>query len=506
MALLNRQLEASEGHKSEYMRRYNEAINEKKQLADDYMKRIADMQTGHSSLEERYSSLRKALESAKEETSEWKRKHDLAMSKQKTVEGQINSEIAVLKSRSSAAEARMAAAHEQMRSAQEEAVEWKRKYDVTEEEIKEKSSRIEFAEQRITTLNLELKAAESRIESYDAEVSTLKLEIRTLVERLEAAVSNAQSYEQEARMLEQEKIHIEQRYQSEFERFAEVQERCTLAEKESKRAVEMADKARTDAVSAQKEKSEFQKLAMERLAQIERAHRQIENLERERGDLANELERIRTSEMDALSRVAQLEGRVDEREKEIENLLKSNNEERASNVKALQGLLEDERRAHSVANKRAEELSLQLEEARAKLDTLQQEFTSVRLNESALDGKLKAASHGKRHRNEDIEMGGVGSVQDMGGTERRANKRARSTTSSMKHTPSAAEDGGSVFRGDEDDTQSQQTDQEDYTKFTVQKLKQELTKHNYGGQLLQLKNPNKKDILALYERCILQKL
>ncbi|CAN1810614.1 Guanylate-binding protein 6 [Linum perenne] len=530
MALLNRQLEASEGHKSEYMRRYNEAINEKKQLADDYMKRIADMQTGHSSLEERYSSLRKALESAKEETSEWKRKHDLAMSKQKTVEGQINSEIAVLKSRSSAAEARMAAAHEQMRSAQEEAVEWKRKYDVTvretkaalekaavaqerssketqlredalreefsvvltdkEEEIKEKSSRIEFAEQRITTLNLELKAAESRIESYDAEVSTLKLEIRTLVERLEAAVSNAQSYEQEARMLEQEKIHIEQRYQSEFERFAEVQERCTLAEKESKRAVEMADKARTDAVSAQKEKSEFQKLAMERLAQIERAHRQIENLERERGDLANELERIRTSEMDALSRVAQLEGRVDEREKEIENLLKSNNEERASNVKALQGLLEDERRAHSVANKRAEELSLQLEEARAKLDTLQQEFTSVRLNESALDGKLKAASHGKRHRNEDIEMGGVGSVQDMGGTERRA----------------TAEDGGSVFRGDEDDTQSQQTDQEDYTKFTVQKLKQELTKHNYGGQLLQLKNPNKKDILALYERCILQKL
>ncbi|CAN0911074.1 Guanylate-binding protein 6, partial [Linum grandiflorum] len=542
MALLNKQLEASEGNKSEYMRRYNEAINEKKQLADDYMKRISDMQTGHSSLEERYSSLRKALESAKQETSEWKRKHDQATSKQKAVEGQINSEIAVLKSRSSAAEARMAAAHEQMRSAQEEAVEWKRKYDITvretksalekaavaqerssketqlredalreefsglladkEEEIKERSSRIEFAEQRITTLNLELKAAESRIESYDTEASTLKLEIRTLVERLEAAVSNAQSYEQEVKMLQQEKLHIEQRYKSEFERFAEVQQRCSLAEKESKRAVETADKARTDAVTAQKEKSEFQKLAMERLAQIERAQRQIENLERQRTGLANELDRIRASEMDALSRVAQLEGRVDEREKEIEKLLKSNNEERASNVKALQGLLEDERKAHSIANKRAEELSLQLEEARAKLDTLQQEFTSVRLNESALDGKLKAVSHGKRHRNEDVEMGGVGSVQD--GNERRANKRARSTTSPMKYTPSAAaEDGGSAF---EDDTQSQQTDQEDYTKFTVQKLKQELTKHNFGGQLLLLKNPNKKDILALYERCVLQKL
>ncbi|CAI0468848.1 unnamed protein product [Linum tenue] len=521
MTLLNKQLEASEGHKSEYMRRYNEAISEKKQLADDYSKRISDMQSGRSSLEERCSSLRKALESAKEETSEWRRKHELVMSKHKSVEDQINSEVAVLKSRSSAAEARMAAAHEQMRSAQEEAAEWKRKYDITvretkaalekaavvqersskdtqlredalreefsgvladkDEEIKEKSSKIEYAEQRITTLNLELKAAESRIESYDAEVSSLKLEIKTLAERLESAMANAQSYEKEARMLEQEKIHIEQRYRSEFERFAEVQERCTRAETESKRAVEVADRARTDAVNAQREKNEFQKLAMERLAQIERAQRQIENLERERADLTKELDTVRDSEMKALSTVSQLEGRVDEREREIEVLLKSNNEERSTNVKALKGLLEDERKAHSAANKRAEELSLQLEEARAELDSLQQELTSVRLNESALDGKLKAVSHGKRGRNEDVEMG---SVQDMGGTE----------------------DGGSMFMGEEeDDTQSQQSGQENYLKFTIQKLKAELTKHNFGAQLLQLKNPNKKDIVALYEKCVLQK-
>ncbi|CAL1372839.1 unnamed protein product [Linum trigynum] len=548
MALLNKQLEASESHKSEYMRRYNEAISEKRQLADDYSKRIADLQSGRSSLEERCSSLRKALESAKEETTEWKRKHDMVLSKQKAIEDQIKSEVAVLKSRSSAAEARMAAAHEQMRSAQEEAAEWKRKYDITvretkaalekaavaqersskdtqlredalreeftgvladkDEEIKEKSSKIEYAEQRITTLNLELKAAESRIESYDADVSTLKLEIKTLAERLESAMANAQSYEKEARMLEQEKIHIEERYRSEFERFAEVQERCTRAETESKRAVEVADRARTDAVNAQREKNEFQKLAMERLAQIERAQRQIENLERERAYLTKELNTVRNSEMKAVSTVSQLEGRVDEREREIEILLKSNNEERSTNVKALKDLLEDERKAHSAASKRAEELSLQLEEARAELDSLQQELTSVRLNESALDSKLKAVSRGKRARNEDVEMG---SVQDMGGTGRRASKRARSTTSPMDYSappPAAAEDGGSVFMGEEeeeDDTQSQQSGQENYMKFTIQKLKAELTKHNFGDQLLQLKNPNKKDIVALYEKCVLQK-
>ncbi|EEF50807.1 guanylate-binding protein 1 [Ricinus communis] len=543
MTLLNKQLEASEKHKSEYMQRYNEAINEKKKLADDYMKRISDMQSSRSLLDERCSSLVKALESAKQEMSDWKRKHDQLLSKQKADEDQTSSEIAVLKSRSSATEARLAAAHEQTKSAQEEAAEWKRKYDITvretkaalekaaivqertgketqlredalreefysqlaekEREIKEKNGRIEHAEQCLTTLNLELKAAESKMKSFDSEISSLKLEIKEWSEKFESANAKAQSYEREARILEQEKIHLEQKYGSEFERFAEVQDRCHHAENECKRATELADKARADAASAQREKSELQKLAMERLAQIERAKRHIESLEREKNDLADEVDRIRITEMEAVSRVALLEARVEEREKEIELLLKSNNEERASNVKALKELLDAERKAHSVANKRAEDFSLQLEEARAKLDALQQEFTSVRLNESALDNKLKATSHGKRLRSDDVEMG-VGSVQDMGTNNRslRQSKKSRSTSSPLKYTH--PEDGGSVFMGDEDN-QSQQTDQEDYTKFTVQKLKQELTKHNFGAELLQLKTPNKKDILALYEKCVLQK-
>jgi len=346
-----------------------------------------------------------------------------------------------------------------------------------------------------------LQAAESKMKSYDTEISFLKLEIKELGERLETANAKAQTYEKEARILEQEKIHLEQRYRSEFERFAEVQERCNHAEKECKRATELADKARTDAVSAQKEKNEFQKLAMERLAQIERAQRHIESLDRQKNDLAGELESVRVSEMDAVSKVALLEARVEEREKEIESLLKSNNVERASTVKALQDLLDDERKAHSVANKRAEDFSLQLEVARAKLDSLQQEFTSVRLNESALDGKLKAASHGKRIRTEDVEMG-VGSVQDTGTDDRRVKKRSRSTTSPVMLTQ--PEDGGSVFKGNEDN-QSQRSDQEDYRKFTIQELKQEITKHNYGAEILKLRSHNKKDILALYEKYVLQK-
>ncbi|XAR66510.1 hypothetical protein NMG60_11012778 [Bertholletia excelsa] len=542
MSLLNKQLEASEKYKSEYLKRYEDAINDKKKLADDYMSRITNLQSKNSSLEERCSSLSKTLDVAKQDSTDWKRKYEQILSKQKAEEDQASSEIAILKSRSSAAEARLAAAREQAQSAQEEAEEWKRKYDIAvreakaalekaaavqertnkqtqlredalraefssslaekEEEIKNKAAKIEHAEQRLTTLNLELKAAESKIKSYDLEISSLKLQIKELGEKLEGTNASAQSFEREARILEQEKLHLEQKYRSEFNRFEEVQERCRTAEREAKRAVELADQARAEAASAQKEKNEIQRLSMERLAQIERAERHIESLERQKNDLANEAERYRAAEMDAVAKVSMLEARVEEREKEIESLLKSNNEQRANTVQVLESLLETERAARAEANNRAEALSVQLQATQGKLDALQQKLTEVRLNETALDSKLKTASHGKRARIDDYDVG-IESIQDMDVNDKaNRNKRSRSTTSPLKFTQ--AEDGGSVFRG-EDDNNSQQTNTEDYTKFTVQRLKQELTKHNFGAELLQLKNPNKKDILSLYEKCILQK-
>lgn len=322
-------------------------------------------------------------------------------------------------------------------------------------------------------------------------------------ERLENINAAAQSFEREARILEQEKVHLQQKYQSEFDRFEEVQERCKSAEREAKRLTEFADKARAEASLAHKERSETQRLAMERLAQIERAERLIENLERQKADLTDEVSRHRAAEVNAQSKVAMLEARVDEREKEMESLLKSNNEQRATTVQVLERLLETERAARAEASNRAEILSVQLQATQGKLDLLQQQMTTVRLNETALDSKLRTASVAKRPRVDDYETG-VESVHDLGTNDgvRRGNKRFKSTTSPLKMaTP---EDGGSVYRGD-DDSQSQQTNSGDYTRFTVLKLKQELTKHNFGAELLQLKNPNKKDILALYEKCVLQK-
>ncbi|XP_071735830.1 uncharacterized protein [Rutidosis leptorrhynchoides] len=543
MGLLSKQLEASDNYKSDYLKRYEDAINDKNKLTQDYMNRITNLQKNSSSLDERCSSLSKTVEATKHESLEWKRKYELSLSKQKAMEDQAGSEVANLKSRTSAAEARLAAAREQTMSAQEEAEEWKRKYDVAvreakstlekaaavqdlsskqtqqredvlraefagtlsdkEAELKDRASKLENAEQRLTTLSLQLKTAESKINNYDVDISSLRSQIKELVERLESANAKAQSYEREAKILEQEKLHLEQKYRSEFDRFEEVQTRCKHAEQETKRATQLADTARAEAVTAQKEKNEIQRLAGERLTEITRAERRIENLERQTKDLAEEVETYRLAEKDAVSKVKMLESRVGEREKEIEKLLESNNEQRASTVQVLEALVETERAARAEASNRAEALSLQLQATQGKLDLLQQQMTTVRLNESALDGKLKTASHGKRVR---VEETGTDTVQDMDVDERgsRLNKRTRSATSPLKNF--VTEDGGSGFRDDEDNSQGQQVNTEDYTKFTMRKLRQELTEHSFGEELLQLRNPSKKDLVALYEKCVLKKL
>jgi chromosome segregation ATPase len=346
--------------------------------------------------------------------------------------------------------------------------------------------------------NDQIQVTEGKLKNYDSESVALKGEIRLLTDKLESIKTEAQSREKEVRILEKEKNHLQDKLLSECKKFDEADRRCKEAEMEAKRAVELADLARVEASAAQKEKGEAQRLAMERIALIERMERQVESLEREKSNMVEEIEQLRQSELDAISKARMLDERVDEREKQIGEMLERNNQQRSSTVQVLENLLETEREACAEANKRAEALSLQLQATQGKLDMLQQELTSVRLNETALDSKVKA-SYSRRTRGEATESVHYMDVDDDNSGRRR--KRSKSTTSPFKNNHT--EDGGSVFFGEDNDNGSQQVEEaetEDYTKFTVLKLKQELTKHGFGAQLLQLKNPNKKDILALYEK------
>ncbi|KAF3785203.1 hypothetical protein EJ110_NYTH28530 [Nymphaea thermarum] len=540
LELLSKQLDANEQHRADYLKRYEEALSDKRKIAEDYLNRINNLQSKYSSLEERYSNLSKTLDATSLESVEWKRKYEQISSRHKAEEEQVNAEIATLKSKARTAEARLAAAREQMESAQEEASEWKRKFDVAvkesksalekaaqlqdrsnhqiqlrenslkaeyaaalakkEEEIKEKEMKLEQAEHRVMNLSSQLKIVESSLKSKDAESAALKVQVEELGQMIDSAKVAAQSFEREARMLQQEKIHLEEKYLTGFKRFEEVEERYKTAEKEARRAAELVENARNEAASAQKEKNEVHRLAMERLTQIERTERQIETLERQKLDLVAEVEQLRDSEMAAISKVSLLETRVHEREKEIKELVESANEQRATTVEVLESLLATERAAHDEAECRAKSLSLQLQATQGKLDAVHRELTltSVRLNETPVDGKLKSISHAKRSRVEDYA--GMESVHDMeiDADIIRTNKRSKSTTSPINNH---ADDGGSIFKPSEDDSQH---DTEDYTKFTVQKLKQELTKHGFGAQLLQLRNPNKREILSLYEKHVLK--
>ncbi|GJM89741.1 hypothetical protein PR202_ga05958 [Eleusine coracana subsp. coracana] len=503
LALLRKQLEASENNRAEYLRRYEEVINDKQKISRDYSVRFAELQNKSSKLEERCMGLSSALETAKRESTDWKSKYEHNILQQKADESKLKSQIASMESRVNISEGRLSAVREQAESAQEEASEWKRKYEVAvseaksalqraavaqertnkkvqeredalraeishqlsekEEEISKLNAKISQTEIHATSLISRLEATEAKLKSHESDSLVLKEEIRSLTDNLESVRSEALSREKEVRILEQEKNHLQEKYLAECKKFDETDIRCKEAEREARRATELADVARAEAASAQKDKGEAQRLAMERLALIERMERQVEALERDKAKMVEEIETLHQSEMDAVSKVALLEKSVDDREKEIDEMLKRNNQQRSS--------------------------------------TVQQELTSVQLNETALDSKLKTSA--RRVRGEATESVHDMDIDDDNNGRRR--KRSKSTTSPFKNNHT--EDGGSVFIGEDSayNGSQQGTETEDYTKFTVQKLKQELTKHGFGAQLLQLKNPNKKDIVALYEKHVVGK-
>lgn len=166
MNFLNKQLEASEKFKSEYLKRYEDATSDKKKLAEDYASRIANLQSKYSALEERYTGLSKTLDSTRIEAMEWKRKYEQVLSKQKTEEEHSNAEISILKARTSAAEARVNAAKEQAESAQEEAEEWKRKYSIAAKEAKNALEKAAAVQERTN------KQAQSREDALRDEFSS----------------------------------------------------------------------------------------------------------------------------------------------------------------------------------------------------------------------------------------------------------------------------------------------------------------------------------------------
>lgn len=113
----------------------------------------------------------------------------------------------------------------------------------------------------------------------------MKVEFRSLHSEHEGTKSTTVALEKDLEKARQDKVYAEQRMQEALQRMKEAEERCTAAEKSAKYATEIAESAREAATTTEKEKLESQKLAVERLASIERIERHCETLEREKVDL-----------------------------------------------------------------------------------------------------------------------------------------------------------------------------------------------------------------------------
>lgn len=148
LGLLQKQLEANERHRAEYLARYEKALSDKQNISAEYSQTIMNLNSKCNTLEERCLSLSKALEHVKRESSDWKTKYDNSCLELQAVEEKFTAQIAALESRRSIAEGRLAAACEQDKSAVEEASEWKRKYDVATGELKTVLEKSTFAQKR----------------------------------------------------------------------------------------------------------------------------------------------------------------------------------------------------------------------------------------------------------------------------------------------------------------------------------------------------------------------
>ncbi|CAK7322690.1 unnamed protein product [Dovyalis caffra] len=323
------------------------------------------------------------------------------------------------------------------------------------------------------------------MEKYDLESSALKLQLKDLADKYESVKTAAQALKREAEILTQDRTQMEQKYLTEFKRFEEAHERCKVSEEQVKVANKFVETAQSEVLAAQNAKGDASQLAIERLVQIETAQKQIEELERQNVDLTCEVNRLRASEVDAISRFALLEDMIKERDQEVESL-KMRCEQRSSSMQ--------------VANIIGNRPSLHVELQQRNLVSPEEGLSPDHSNESSLGSETKTISCGKRSRLEVLNPGSD-SVQDMDSAEAIAGEPKRpKSTMTLRKCATEVESSDSKSNEDSEDSKANA-----YVRLTVLKMRQELIELGFGADLLELKSPKKKDVYALYKRLVLKK-
>ena len=159
LELLKKQLEANEAHKSEYLKRYEAAISEKQRATADLSGNLANLRTKCSTLEERCVSISNELDHVRHECTDWRVKYEQSVSQHKAEQDRFVAQLASLESRHSSAEGKLGAAREQAASAQDEAAEWKKKYEMAAVQAKTALERLASVQEQINKIAQERESA-----------------------------------------------------------------------------------------------------------------------------------------------------------------------------------------------------------------------------------------------------------------------------------------------------------------------------------------------------------
>eukprot|EP00257_Ricinus_communis_P015959 XP_015573982.1 myosin heavy chain, skeletal muscle, adult isoform X2 [Ricinus communis] len=467
---------------------------------------------------------------ALKEANEWKEEYGIAINEAKAAKGKAAEQAKLI-------EEDAAAAAEQSRLALKEANEWKEKYGIAiseanaarekateqeklieenlraqfnnslaekDEQIKDKITKLEEAEQRLAALTLDLKTAETKIESYVLELSALKHQMKELAEKYDFVKAAAQSMEREAQTLIDDRVELEQKCLSELKRFEEAHEGWKVAKEEVMVTNEFIEAEQSEVLASQDEKHdekhESHQLTIDRLAQTS-SHIHTQVLERAKMGLAGDIERSTALEDCAMSKIAILEAIVKERDEEIE-LLKKKCEQFVNTIPTLESNLESEHAAHAEVNKMEKAPFLPLESLQEGLNLAQQELTPNHSHGYAQGSGLKTYSGRKHPRLEVPDLSVYSLKMETPEEITREMKKPKSSSAMAKCTTAEID---SVFRASEEDSEYEKAASVDYTKLTVWKLRRELNEHGFGEELQKLRYPKKKDVIALYEKFVLKK-
>lgn len=126
---------------------------------------------------------------------------------------------------------------------------------------------------------------EFKTSDQSEEVINLRSELKRVQHELEGTKSQSISLRRDLEKAEEDKSHAEQRMNECIRRMEEAEHMKKIAERDAKRAIEAAEKSRAEAVVEGREKLETQKLAAERMTEVERIQRRCQVLELERDEL-----------------------------------------------------------------------------------------------------------------------------------------------------------------------------------------------------------------------------